>query len=339
MKKYAIFLLIFVILIMSGCTDNTEVRDYTVDMSPRLISVTSNMNTVQVVDAVKSAVVGISANLDYGVSVGSGVAIANDGYIITNQHVIGNIKSVKIYLADKTSRTAELIWSNPSLDIAVLKADISLPYLQTAPLTEVQVGDDVIAIGTPLSLQFKHTVTKGIVSALNRTLEVENDSGTISYMQDLIQHDASINAGNSGGPLINSSGKVIGINALKAADAEGIGFAIPIETATAVVAKVIPNNAFEQTYLGILGCDAEIAYYNDETSEKSGVYIMDIAENSPAFNSGLLPGDVITRINYTNIKYMLDMKKVVLALNPTDEIEIDYIQNGEFKTLKFQNFY
>lgn len=338
MKKYAIFLLIFVMIVLSGC-GASEARDYSVDMSPRLISVKSGMNTTEVVDAVKSAVVGISANFEFGASVGSGVAIANGGYIITNEHVVGKSKTVKIYLADKTSNTANLVWSNPTLDIAVLKADINLPYLQTAPLSEVRVGDEVIAIGTPLSLQFKHTVTKGIVSALNRTLEVENSNGSISYMQDLIQHDASINAGNSGGPLINASGQVIGINALKAADSEGIGFAIPIETATTAVAKIIPNNAFEQTYLGILGCDAEIAYYNNETNEKSGVYIMDIAENSLAFNSELMIGDVIIRINNVQIKQMLDFKKAVLALNSTDQIEIDYIQNGQYKTTRIYNYY
>lgn len=337
MKKYAIFLLILLVFTISACTGNTESRDYSVDMSPRMISVSSDMNTAEVVDAVKGAVVGISANMGMGMSVGSGVAIADDGYIITNEHVVSGNKSVKIYLADKTLKNAELIWSNPSLDIAVLKAEVNLPYLQTAPLSDVRVGDDVIAIGTPLSLQFKHTVTKGIVSALNRTLEVENSNGTISYMQDLIQHDASINSGNSGGPLINSSGKIIGINALKAADSEGIGFAIAIETATAVVGKIIPTNSFNQAYLGLLGYDAEIAYYNNETDVQSGVYVMDIAENSPAYNSELMPGDVITRINNANIKHMLDFKKAIFALNPADEVSIDFIQNGQYKTIKIQS--
>lgn len=342
MKKYAIFLLFIMLFSVSGCTTNEEARDFSVDMSPRMISLSSDMNTAEVVEGVKGAVVGISAKMGRGTSIGSGVAISDNGYIITNEHVVSGNETVTIYLADKTLKNAELIWSNPALDIAVLKAEVNLPYLQIASLDEVRVGDDVIAIGTPLSLQFKHTVTKGIVSALNRTLEVENSGGTISYMQDLIQHDASINSGNSGGPLINSNGKVIGINALKASDSEGIGFAIPIETATAAIKKIIPINSVEQTYeqayLGLLCYDAEIAYYNNETDIQTGVYIMDIAKDSPAYNSELMPGDIITRINNFDINWMLDMKKAIFDINPENEVSIDFIQNGQYKTIKIRSF-
>ncbi|MDD3862512.1 MAG: trypsin-like peptidase domain-containing protein [Clostridia bacterium] len=340
MKKIVIFFIFVAIIFSSGIIisscfgANIEERDLSVDMTPRLISTRDNMNATEVSDAVKSAVVGISASSVRGTSVGSGVAIALGGYILTNQHVVGSSNDITVYFADKTKGSAKLIWSDFGIDIAILKSAIDMPYLETAPLSEVRVGEDVLAIGTPLSLQFKHSVTKGIVSALNRALEVENSNGTISYMQNLIQHDASINSGNSGGPLINFDGKVIGINALKAADAEGIGFAIPIETATVAIEKVIPNNSFQQTYVGVMAYDAELAYFNDETDASMGAYVMDIALNSPAFNSQLQSGDVITRINLLKINNTLDLRKAIYILNVGDEIEIDVIRRGEIKTIR-----
>lgn len=331
MKKFVIFLLVIFISVCGGCGIK-EQENINVDMTPRLIAITSDMNTAEVVEAVTGAVVGISSKMGLGLSIGSGVAIAGGGYIITNQHVVGNNSIVTVYLADKSTSNAKVVWANPGLDIAVLKADVNLPYLQTSQLNSVNVGDEVIAIGTPLSLQFRHSVTKGIVSALYRTLEVENLNGSISIMQDLIQHDASINSGNSGGPLIDTSGRVIGINALKAADSEGIGFAIPIEIATAATVKVIPDNAYVPAYLGVLGCDAEIANYHGDTDISNGVYIMDIAEDSPLKNSNIEVGDVIIRVNANQINNMLDFKKAVLNIKQNSEIELDYIQDGVIKT-------
>ncbi|MDD2445428.1 MAG: trypsin-like peptidase domain-containing protein [Clostridia bacterium] len=331
MEKIVIFLLVLFMFVCGGC-GTTNQENINVDMTPRLISITSDMGTSEMVEAVTGAVVGISSKIGWGLSIGSGVAIAGGGYIITNQHVVENNSIVTIYLADKSTSNAEVIWSNTGLDIAVLKAEVNLPYLQTSPLSNVNVGDEVIAIGTPLSLQFRHSVTKGIVSALYRTLEVENVNGSISIMQDLIQHDASINSGNSGGPLIDTSGRVIGINALKAADSEGIGFAIPIEIATAATVKIIPDNAYATAYLGVLGCDAEIANYNGDTDAESGIYIMDIAENSPLKNSDIRIGDVIIRVNSNIIDNMLDFQKAVIDIKPNSEVELDYIQDGAIKT-------
>jgi len=342
MKKIVIFFIVVAIIfssgILSSCFGVIEERDLSVDMTPRLISTREDMDATEISDTVRSAVVGISANSIRGTSVGSGVAITLGGYIITNQHVVDNSNDITIYFANKTKSSAKLIWSDFGIDIAILKSAIDMPYLETAPLSEVRVGESVLAIGTPLSLQFKHSVTRGIVSALERSLEVENSNKTISYMQNLIQHDASINSGNSGGPLINFDGKVIGINALKAADAEGIGFAIPIETAMIVVEKVIPDNSFKQTYVGVMAYDAELAYFNDETDVSTGAYVMDIASNSPAFNSQLQLGDVITRINLLKINNTLDFRKAIYILNVGDEIEMDIIRRGEMKTIKIMPY-
>jgi len=290
------------------------------------------MSSTDVVEAVRGAIVGISATLPYGTSLGTGVAVADGGYILTNHHVIEGASSLKVYFADKDVGNASMIWSDASLDIAIIKSEKNIPYLATSPLSEVSVGDDVLAIGTPISLQFQHTVTKGIVSALNRTLEIQSISGYTTYMQNLIQHDASINAGNSGGPLINSTGKIIGINSLKASDAEGIGFAIPIETATTVTARVIPDNDFQQVSLGVFACDAELAKFKEQTDLDNGVYVIDILKDSPISSAELKIGDVIISINSQKITNMLDFRKAIYSLDRGDEVKITYIQNGTPKT-------
>lgn len=327
MKKFAFFLIICSLAFCcTACeTINTNI-DTSVDMSPRLISTTQVLNSVEIAETVKSAVVGISASIPGGTSIGSGVAIADGGYILTNHHVISGATSLAVYYADKTSGSASYIWSDSSIDLAIIKSAKNMPYLDTSPLSEVAIGEDVLAVGTPLSLQFQHTFTKGIVSALNRTIEIESLGGYTTYMQNLIQHDASINSGNSGGPLINTQGKVIGINSLKASDAEGIGFAIPIETATSVAVRVIPVNSFQQVYLGVFGCDAELAKYKEQTSLDNGVYVVDIAENSP-IKDGLKVGDVITGINDREIKNTLDFRKAIYGLSRGEEIIITY-HNG-----------
>ncbi|MDD4815995.1 MAG: trypsin-like peptidase domain-containing protein [Clostridia bacterium] len=332
MKKFVVFLfLICISLSFSSC--GSLALDNTVDMTPRLISSTTTMSSSDVVNVVRSAIVGISATLPYGTSLGSGVAVADGGYILTNQHVIVGATKIKVYFADKDIGNASLIWSDSSLDIAIIKSEKNIPYLATSPLSEVSVGDDVLAVGTPISLQFQHTVTKGIVSALNRTLEIQSISGYTTYMQNLIQHDASINAGNSGGPLINSMGKIIGINSLKASDAEGIGFAIPIETATTITARIIPNNNFQQVNLGIFGCDAELARFKEQTDQEKGVYIIDILKDSPISSAELNIGDVITGINSSKITNMLDFRKAIYSLNKGDKVDISYVQNGTQKTI------
>lgn len=326
MKKFVfLFLLSIGFCGLSGCfMQQNEVRE-NVDMSPRLISTTETLSSSEIAEAVRGAIVGVSAQLINGTSIGSGVAIASGGYVLTNHHVVSGGKKFTLYLADKSTTSAKLIWSDSSLDLAVLKASINLPYLDTTPLSEVEIGEDVLAVGTPLSLQFQHTFTKGIVSALNRTIEIESLGGYAIYMQNLIQHDASINSGNSGGPLINSMGRVIGINSLKASDAEGIGFAIPIETALAVTEKIIPNGTFESVRLGVFGCDAEIAKFSNKTEALEGFYVIDIEKDSIAEKLGLKKGDVIISLNNQSIKNGLDFRKAVYNLKKGDAVEIKTI--------------
>lgn len=326
-----IFLVSFVTL-LSGCglniTPNVGGYGYA-DMSPRLITLLGEQSTSEVVKSVKSAIVGIKSSLGTEYAVGSGVAIKEGGYILTNQHVIANTKGITIYFADKTSAQATLIWQDSSIDLAVIKSQRDMPYLE-CETNELEVGQDVIAIGTPLSLAFGHSVTKGIVSALDRTLEVQNKDGTISYMQNLIQHDASINPGNSGGPLINARGKVIGINTLKATDAEGIGFAIPIISGQKIVSRLSVNAGYTAPYMGIIGVSSDYAKNTKNYSvSNDGLYILDVDKNSVAGILGLTRGDILYQIDDTPIFTFLDLRNVLYSHSIGDKIMVHIFRDNK----------
>lgn len=324
-----LFLAIFA-LISCGCNLNLapNVGGYgSADMTPRLISISDNLQTSDVVQNVTSAIVGIKSSLGKEYAVGSGVAIKDGGYILTNQHVVANSKSITIYFADKTSASASLIWQDSSQDLAVIRSSKNMPYLE-CETSNVLAGQDVIAIGTPLSLAFGHTVTKGIVSALNRTLEIQNKDGSISYMQNLIQHDASINPGNSGGPLINSSGKVIGINTLKANDAEGIGFAIPIITGQKIVNRLSADSGYTAPYMGIVGISTDYARVKNYQTEKDGLYILDVDKNSVCGLLGLQKGDVIYKIDNTDILNIIDLRNYIYSHSIGDKVTLHIYRNN-----------
>ncbi len=334
MRKFcSIYLIIFLGFIFCGCTQNNF--DPTVDMTPRLITAIPFTQTNKVVENVKSAVVGVSVKAGTGTSIGSGVAIADGGYILTNQHVIEGARSITLYFANLSQGSAEYIWSDSSLDLAIIKSAKNLPYLQCGTSKDLKVGDDVLAIGTPLGLQFKHTVTKGIVSALNRTLEVEGNSGA-NYMQDLIQHDASINPGNSGGPLITMNCQVVGINSLKAEGSEGIGFAIPIEVGSAITRRIVENNGYIAPYVGIFGFDAAIASYLGEEGGLIGVYVVSIDEEGPAATAGIEKGDIVIKVGEKNIENLLDLKTAMFDYNKGDKIPIKILRQGKEEVVEVQ---
>lgn len=321
--KSCLFILISVV-IFGGCSMNIipNVGGYNnANMTPRLITLAGEQKTSDVVENVKTAIVGIKSTTSSGYSVGSGVAIKSGGYILTNQHVISNAKSIEIYFADKTSTAATLIWQDSSIDMAVIKSSKDMPYLE-CETNDVAVGQDVIAIGTPLSLAFGHTVTKGIISALDRTLEIQNLDGSITYMQNLIQHDASINPGNSGGPLINLSGKVVGINTLKATDAEGIGFAIPIIAGQKIVSRLSVDTGYSVPYMGIIGVSTDYARSKNISTAQEGLYVLDVDKNSVAGILGLKKGDVIYKIDDQLIYSFMDLRNVIYSHSIGDVINV-----------------
>ena len=172
-------------------------------------------------------------------------------------------------------------------------------------------------------------VEQGIISALDRTIEVDNSDGTTSYLQNLIQHDSSINPGNSGGPLINSNGQVVGINTLKVTDAEGLGFAIPIEVVVPVMNKILQNGSYETPYLGMFGFDATIAKFYNRTLETDGVYVLNIDKSSPIYRAGVREGDIVVGIDNIDTNTMLDLRTSVYNYEVGDNAKVVYLRDGK----------
>ena len=191
----------------------------------------------------------------------------------------------------------------------------------------VRVGEIVYAIGNPIGYQFQRTVTSGIISAINRTVRID-ENGKSTYMEDLIQTDAGINPGNSGGPLINPDGKIIGINSVKIESAEGIGFAVPINIVKPIIERYMKEEKFEEASLGIFAYDKEIIPYIDEKIEiQRGIYIAQISLDSPAAKTGLKVGDVITKIDNLELSKMSDLRSYIYTKSPGDEVNLSIYRN------------
>lgn len=319
-------------LLMLGCEDEDSKYFNTEEsiMIPRLISTNESSTFETIANNIAPAVVAISNTTSTGAGIGSGVCVYSGGYILTNEHVISDSKKLTLYLYNGDTANAIVLWSDSNMDIAILKSDVALPYL---PINEddYSVGEDVLAVGTPLNLIFTHTYTKGIVSAIDRTLEIENENG-YSYMQNLIQHDASINPGNSGGPLINSSGEIIGINTLKVSSGEGLGFAIPAKSFRNIISQIVNDREYETPYLGIMGYDASIAMYYGSNFNMKGVYVESVDSDSPAYTAGIHDGDVITKFNDADISNMLDLKSELYKYTNGDQISIEFVRENNTLT-------
>ncbi|MEN2767509.1 S1C family serine protease [Ornithinibacillus xuwenensis] len=270
---------------------------------------------------------------------GSGVvyeATDNALYIVTNHHVIEDATSIEVTLYDEKVVEAELIGSDSLTDIAVLKIEGSYDI---APLgfgdsDVLRAGDEVIAIGNPLGLDLYGTVTQGIVSAVNRTIEVSTSAGI--WEMEVIQTDAAINPGNSGGALINVSGELIGINSMKIAedDVEGLGFAIPSNEVLSIIDELIANGQIVRPYLGISMVNlSEIPQYylqNMNINSTTGVMIADIDENSAAKDAGLQVEDIVVSIDGTAISDADDMRKYLYTeASVGDVVKLVIYRQGE----------
>jgi serine protease Do len=268
---------------------------------------------------------------------GSGVFILEDGYILTNNHVVEGTTDVKVILADGSEQPAKIIGTDQYADLAVLKVDIKAPAVAGLGNSDnLNPGETVIAIGSPLG-DFKNTVTVGVVSATGRSI----DTGQGYQIENLIQTDAAINQGNSGGPLLNLLGEVIGINTLvvrnsnSGAVAEGLGFAIPINTARVVATQIIQKGYVSRPYLGIgfQPITPRIASYYNLPADY-GTYVTDIAAGSPAAQAGLQRGDIITSIGGTAIDDTHSYINILFTYKPGDQVELTVLRNG--KTIQVQ---
>jgi len=226
---------------------------------------------------------------------GSGFVISSDGFIVTNNHVIEHAREIKVSLADGRMVNAELKGTDPSTDIAVLKIyESGLKALTFANSEALQPGQIAIAIGNPLGLQ--HTVTAGVVSALGRTLRANNGR----LIDDIIQTDASLNPGNSGGPLVNSLGQVIGVNTATILSAQGLCFAVSSNLAAFVAGKLIMEGKVKRAYLGIAGQVVNLTgrmIAANRLEKKTGIYISEVVPDQPAYNNELRSGDIIVAFN------------------------------------------
>jgi serine protease Do len=315
--------------------------DDTVTEISELVVEGESVTTVEAVAAtVSPSVVGIetvvstgNSGYSYGESsessvVGSGFIVSEDGYIATNQHVVAYDGTITVSLYSGEEYEAEVIWYDETLDLAIIKIDATgLSAVALGDSEDINIGETAIAIGNPLGLDYERTVTSGIVSALNRSILV--DSYTIA--EDLIQTDASINSGNSGGPLLNSEGEVIGITTYKITSSEGMGFAIPINILKPILEEVQETGTFTPTIMGVLCYDNAFAQYyleDDEISFDNGVYIDEVTRSSGADNGGLEAGDVILKINDTEIDTMLKLKETLYYFDEGETVTVTYERNG-----------
>ena len=266
--------------------------------------------------------------------VGTGIIVDSNGYILTNSHVIsdGQAKTVNVLFSDGSTIDGEVYWYDSQLDLAIVKVNkTGLTAAELGDSDKVQIGDISIAIGNPYGLDLAGTVTQGIISGLDRTISTEETT-----MTGLIQTDASINSGNSGGPLLNSSGQVIGINTAKASEGEGLGFAIPINTAKPIIESIIQKGSYEKVTLGIKGTDASkyAQYSKQQLSTDEGVYVAEVVSGSAAESAGIKSGDIITKIDSTNLSVMSDLTKNLYNYTKGDSATLTINRDGKEMTLK-----
>lgn len=290
-----------------------------------------------VLEKVSQSVVGISKIKSHSSSIfssngsynelglGTGIIVSSNGYILSNCHVTGEkLSTCYVTLENGYTYEGSVVWCDADLDLSITKIDATnLPYATIGNSSNVKSGETVYAIGNPIGFEFRKTITSGIVSATNRTIRIEENSG-VSYMTDLLQTDASINPGNSGGPLITPAGEVIGVNTVKITSAEGIGFAVPINVVKPVIEKFVNENKFDEAFLGIYAYDKEVVPYMASTPNfTSGIYVIHISDNSPAISSGIQTGDIITSIDNVAVNNMIELREYVYSKNPGDTVSIN----------------
>ncbi|OAS87640.1 MULTISPECIES: S1C family serine protease [Metabacillus] len=321
----------------------------------------SNANSIaDIVDSLSPAIVGItnmqsqmsgdifrnseSGSVESGT--GSGVIFKKEGesgYVITNNHVIEGAESIQVTLFSGEKVTAELVGTDALTDIAVLKinAEDVTAVAELGDSSSLRTGENVIAIGNPLGEEFSRTVTQGIVSGVDRTIDVTTSEG--DWALDVLQTDAAINPGNSGGPLINMSGEVIGINSLKISDSgvEGLGFAIPSNDVIPIAEELMKNGKIQRPFIGVgLVEMSEIPqYYLQENMKlpedlKEGVIVGNVSQGSPADEAGLQQQDVIVKMNETAITNASELRKFLYSETEIgEEVQITLYRAGEKKTV------
>lgn len=267
---------------------------------------------------------------------GTGIVVSQDGYVMTNRHVVQNASNIAVVAHDGTRHTdVEVVGSDPLNDIAFIKID-NVDDLEPATLGNsgsVRIGQRVIAIGNALG-QYQNSVTSGIVSGTGRPVVASGGSGQTEQLNDLIQTDAAINSGNSGGPLLNSAGQVIGINTAVATDATGVGFAIPINATKGMVEGLLETGRVERAYIGVQFIDItpEVARAEDLSVDR-GAYVTTqqgsaVVNGSPADEAGIEDGDIITHVNEDAVGETGSLGSLISQYRPDQEITLTVVRDG-----------
>ncbi|MDR3585444.1 MAG: trypsin-like peptidase domain-containing protein [Desulfosporosinus sp.] len=259
---------------------------------------------------------------------GSGFIIdAQKGYLVTNNHVIDGAQKITVSLSDGRNLVAKVIGADPRTDLAVLQISDTknLTAVKLGDSSQLAVGEPVVAIGNPGGNDFARSVTTGVISATNRTLDIQGEAGF-----NLIQTDAAINPGNSGGPLVDYQGLVIGINSAKFAETgfEGMGFSIPISDATPTINQLIATGVAKHPAL-LVSTDDQYNTYAQSNNKPLGAYISEVSPNGPAAKAGIMKGDVITKINNGPVKNSSDLIHELYKYNVGDKVTITYNRNGQ----------
>ena len=336
------------VLSLTGSSKGTSLQTFT-DAPTQLHISNTQIDTAitQTVEKVSPAVVTVvgtvpGQNTFFGTTPsgqvsGSGVIISSDGYIVTNNHVVDGTSDLSVTLSDGTQLPAKIISTDIFADLAVLKVDGTMPAVATLGNSDnLKPGETVIAIGSPLG-QFRNTVTVGVVSATGRSL----DTGNGYFMEDLIQTDAAINQGNSGGPLVNLNGEVIGLNTIivrggngSTAVAEGLGFSIPSNTVQFIAERIIQTGHFARPYLGISSQNINPAIAQRyHLGTQWGAYVTQVDRNSPAAKADIQQDDIITSVGDQTIDANHSFINALFANQPGDQVAVKFLRNGNEMTV------
>lgn len=276
---------------------------------------------------------GSFGNPEPRVGTGSGVVISADGYIVTNNHVVADADKLDVTMYDNQTYTAQLIGTDPSTDLALIKIDAhTLPFMQLANSDEARVGEWVLAVGNPFNLT--STVTAGIISAKGRNIRIIEDK---SALESFIQTDAAINPGNSGGALVDMEGNLVGINSAIATPTgtyAGYGFAVPSNLVKKVIADLMDYGVVQRGFLGVMiqDVDGELAKkYNLDVTQ--GIYVDSLLADGSAINSGLKAGDVIVKVDGTPVKSSPELQEQIGRRRPGDKVNVTIDRNGSLKDI------
>ena len=262
---------------------------------------------------------------------GTGVIAREDGYVVTNNHVVEGADTIRVKLDDEREYDGSVVGTDPETDLAVVKIEASgLSPAKFGDSSQMEVGDWVLALGSPFGLQ--HTVTAGIVSAKGRQIGIIRDARGFTGFEDFLQTDAAINPGNSGGPLVNLDGEVIGINtaiSTQTGQYAGVGFAIPSNMVKDVMTSIINNGKVERGWLGV-----QIGALTKEAAEYAkfdgqGVLISDVLPNGPALAAGLEPGDIVTKVNGKHVSTPAELLNVVAGIAPGKDVTLEVYREGK----------